>query len=101
MSASQRVRQWHPMSPDTHCKGDSRNKCTLYVPGTLYLFISLKKEGTVLKTFSLEICIGMRKRKMYHLHFKALQVPILAEVISNYDTKRPDPDVSDSGVKNN
>lgn len=36
---------------------------------------------------------------MYHLHFKALQVLILAEVVGNYDTKRPDPDVSDNDLK--
>jgi len=53
----------------------------------------------VLKTFSLEICMSMRKRKMYHSHFKALQVPALGEVVGNYDTKRPDPDVSNSDVK--
>lgn len=41
----------------------------------------------------------MRKRKMYHLHFKALQVPILAEVVGIYGTKRPAPDVSDNDVK--
>lgn len=58
------------------------------------LFISCKKEGIVLKTVSLEIYISMRKRKMYHLHFKALQVPILAEVVISWDTKEPDPDVS-------
>lgn len=87
MLESRRVCQWHPMSSDTHCKGDSRNKCTLCVPGSLYLFIWCKKEGMVLKTCSLEICISVRKTKMYHIHFKALQVPILAEVISNYDTE--------------
>lgn len=33
------------MSPDTRRKGDSRNKCTLCLPGCLHLFISCKKGG--------------------------------------------------------
>lgn len=40
------------------------------------------------------------REKTYHLHFKALQVPILAEVVGIYGTKRPAPDVNDNGVKN-
>lgn len=88
------------MSPDTRCKGDSRNKRILCVPGSPHLFISCKKEGMVLKILSLEICISMRKRKKYHLHFKALQVPIPAEIVGIYGTKRPAPDVSDNDVKN-
>lgn len=48
-----------------------------------FLFVSCKEERTVLKIFSLEIYIDVRKRKMYHLHFKALHVPVLAEVVIN------------------
>lgn len=53
----------------------------------------------MIKTFSLEIYIRTRERKIYHLHFKALQVPILTEVIGNYNTKRPDPDMINDHVE--
>lgn len=53
------------------------------VPGSLFLFISCKEGKTVLKIFSLEIYINVRKRKIYHLHFKAIHVPVLAEVVIN------------------
>lgn len=58
-----------------------------------------QKEGIVLNTFLLEIYISKRKRKVHHLHFEALQVSILAEVISNHIAKRPDLNVSNKDVK--
>lgn len=84
----------------THAAKETAEISVRYVCQAVFICLfHAKKEGMVLKIFSLEICISMRKRKKYNLHFKALQVPILAEIVDIYGTKRPAPDVSDNDVK--